>query len=135
MLRAALAHTLFARVDDRLQLRVAPDERRLDSGAAPRSACAGDDTKRRVDVNGLLAALDVVDPSILVDDRGLAGAPRDVVHEHGSRLCQRLETRGGVDAVAEDHPFALGADLDCGAPGQHARADTQLGHADLLAQS
>src|SRR3954453_3258440 len=70
--------------------------------------------------NRLLAALQVVLPGILVDDRRLARPPGDVVDQDRSRLRDRLQAACGVDRVAHDHPLALGANLYCGVSGQHA---------------
>src|SRR3954452_20567059 len=81
---ATFARALLADVDDRLQLGVTPDERRLDTCTAPCAASAGNDAQRRMGAHGLLAALDVVGAGILVGDRGFARAPRTIVHENGS---------------------------------------------------
>ena len=127
--RAALGDALLPGVDDGLELGVAADERGLHAGAATGSARAGDHAQRQVGVDGLLAALDLVRPGVLVRDRRFAGASRRVVDEHGAGRGDRLQPAGGVDGVAQDHALALGPELDRGRSGQHARAQAQLGYA------
>ena len=60
------------RLDDLCQLALAADERRLEAGAAPRAARAGDDPQRRPGADRLLAPLDRVLARVLVGDRRLA---------------------------------------------------------------
>ncbi len=116
------------------QLAVAADERRLEPGAAPHAADAGDDAQRRPRVHWLLAALDLMRARVLIGDRRLARAARHIVDEHRPRRRDRLQPRGRVDRVAEHHPLGLGADLDRRVAGQHAGADPQLRHPDLIAE-
>jgi hypothetical protein len=85
-------------------------------------------------VNGLLAPLDLVQPGVLVGDRGFGHAASHVIDEHGSGRRDRLQPRRRVDRVAQHHPLALGAELHRGVAGQDAGADAELGHLDLLAE-
>ena len=120
--------------DHGLQLPFAADERRFEADGAPRAPGASDYAQRGPRADGLLATLDLVLAGVLVGDRRLARAAGYVVDEHRPGLGDRLQPRRGVDGVAEHHPLALGAQLDRRVAGQHAGADAQLGHPDLLAE-
>ena len=89
--RAPLARAPLADLDDRLQLPLATDERCLEPGAAPGATRAGHHTQRRPGVDRLLTALDLVDARVLVGDRRLGGAARDVVDQHRHRRGDRLQ--------------------------------------------
>ena len=69
--RLAILGARLEGLDQRLQLALAPDERRLEPGAAPGAAGAGDDPQRGPGADRLLAALDLVLAGVLVGDRRL----------------------------------------------------------------
>ncbi len=71
---------------------------------------------------------------VLVGDGGLARAPGHVVHQHGSRLGDRLEARSRVHRVSEHHGLGVGATLHRSGSGEHPRAHAQLGHTHLLTE-
>ena len=50
-------------------------------------------------------ALELVHAGVRIDDRRLARAARRLADEHGSRLGDALDPRGGVDEVACHHPL------------------------------
>ena len=85
---------------------IASDERRLEPAAAARAAGAGDHAQRRPRMDGLLAALDLMDARVLVGDRRLGGAAGDVIDEHGAGCRDRLQPRRRVDGVAQHHALA-----------------------------
>jgi hypothetical protein len=90
--RRALRDARLPGRDDVVQLLVAADERRLQPGAAARSAHAGHHAQRRPGADGLVAALDLVAARVLVGDRRLGGAPRHVVDEHHAGRRDALQT-------------------------------------------
>jgi hypothetical protein len=132
--RRAARDALLPRRDDVAHLGVAAHERRLEAGAAPRSADAGDDAQRRPRAHRLLAPLDVVRPGVLVGDGGLGGAPGHVVDEDRAGRGDALQARGGVHGVPEDHALALGGQVDGRRAGQDSGSHAQCRHADLLAE-
>ena len=108
--RAPAALAVVEEVLDQPQLAVAADERRLEALRLQRAARAGDDAQRAPGGNEPALALQLVQPRVLVDDRGLGRAARRLADEHLAGLGDALDPRGGVDEVAGDHALALGAD-------------------------
>ncbi len=125
---------VFRSGDQRLQFVVSPDEQRLQPDSATSTAGPRDDPQRHPGVDRLLATLDLMHARILIGDRRVAGPAGDVVDEHLSGRCDRLQARGGVDRVAHHHALARDADLDRRPAGQDACADPELGHAQLFAE-
>jgi hypothetical protein len=77
-------------------------------------------------VHRLVATLDVVNTGVLVGDRRLGRAMRNVVDEHGAGCRDRLQSRCRVDSVAEHHPLAFGPKVNRGVSGQYADPHSQL---------
>ena len=107
-------------------------ERRLEPGVPADTAAAGNDPQGAPCSNRLLPALHRVAAGVLVGDRCFAGAPGDVVDEHGGRSGQALQARSQVDRIAQDHPLALASHINCGQSGDDPGAGAELGEPDLL---
>ncbi len=75
-----------------------------------------------------------MDAAVLVGDRRLGGAPRDVVHEHRPRRRDRLQPGGRVDGVPVDHALLHPGCVDRRRAREHARAQGQPRHRHLLTQ-
>ena len=63
---------------------------------------------------------------ILVGDRRRGYGARNIVDEHGARLGDGLQARGGVDRVADDQALGDGVELDRRPSGEHPGAEPQL---------
>ena len=128
------ARRLLGGGDHALELHRAAHERRLEPGAAAHATDAGHHPERGPSVNGLLAPFDLVQPGVLVGDRGFGHPPGHVIDEHGPRRGDRLQPRRRVDRVAQHHSLAIVAKLHRGVAGQNPGADAKLGQLDLLAE-
>ena len=119
---------------DPAKLAVTPDEGGLEALRLQRASKARNDAARLPQRDGLLLALELEGPGLLVDDRLLGGAPRRLADVDGAGLGGSLHTRSGVDEVACDHALALGADRDRGLAGQNAGPRPERFLADILAK-
>jgi hypothetical protein len=113
---------------------VASDEQLLEPGSAARTARTGHDAQRGPGVDRLFTSLHMMHAGVLVRDRGLGCAPRDVIDQDRSGRRQRLQPRCRVDRVAQHHPLALGGHVDRCVSGQQAGSHPELGHPQLIAE-
>jgi hypothetical protein len=132
--RAALFRGGVEEILDELELALAADERRLEPGRAALAAPRRDHAQRPEDVRRLGLALELPEAAVLVADCRLRHPPRRLADEHRSRLGRALDARGRVDEIAGDHALAARADGDSGLAGVHARAQAQLGDAELVGE-
>src|SRR5579885_2424469 len=95
---------------DEPQLTLAADERRFEAGRLQLAAGARDDADGAPQLERLDLSLQLVETGVLEDDRALRGAAGRLADEERSRICDRLDARGGVHQVAGDYPLPLRAD-------------------------
>jgi hypothetical protein len=107
---------------DVLELALAADERRVETGRREHPAHARDHPQRAEQMHCLRLALQLVPTGVLVRDRLLGRAAGGVSDQHRPGLGRTLDPRGGVHQIAGDHPLTLGADRDRRLAGQDTRA-------------
>jgi hypothetical protein len=107
------------------QLAFASDERALEAGGTEGAFRPGHHAHRAPELDGLGLALELVPAGVLIGDCGLRCALRRVAHQHGARLRDALDSRGGVHEVARDHALALGPECHRGLARQHSCSGTQ----------
>ena len=127
---ASRARTLALRGVEQLleqpQLLVAPGERRLERAGSAGSAAQRDDGRRSPRRNGRCLSLEQLLTGLLERDGAARRAIRALADQHRSRWRDGLESAGGVDEVAGDHPLAAGADRHGRLARQHAGANLDL---------
>ncbi|HET6877683.1 MAG TPA: hypothetical protein VFH38_09160 [Jatrophihabitans sp.] len=119
---------------DRAELRIATDERRLETIDALRAADPGEYPRRAEQCHRLALALEVMFAFVGEADGGGGEPPGRVVDPYLSRPGGRLDTRGGVDGVPRHHALPDGAESHRHLAGDDSRPQRESRCAELGAQ-
>ena len=119
---------------DRAQLRVPPDQRRLQPVHPLRPAHPGQHPDRPPQRARLRLALQRMLPGIGEPDRAARQPLRRPISQHPTRVGRRLHPRRGVHPVPGDHPLPRRAQRDRHLAGHHPRPRRQPSQSRLRAQ-